>query len=190
MERDRGSTRSGVRYSTLNTSHYTSIQELMSHHSRLQSQEPASTTRAAIIVGAPGHVSLLQTTLRFRFDSPLIRVTLHNIFIDLFQEQPVNGLDGFEVVITFNAILHNQDSGTFSLFYGQDHRNTNAGGAARELGYNSTFVINNMLDVDNLPTQFDEQQLLSAHEHSFDHSNVSIHSFINVIFLIYQFVRN
>ena len=190
MERNRGSTRSGVQYSALNSAHYTSVQELMSHHRRLQSFEPASNTRAGIIIGENQHVTLLQTTLRFRFDSPLIGVTLHNTFIDLFQELPVNGIDGFEVVITYNVILHNQDSGTYSLFYGQDHRRDNAGGAARELGHSRSFVVRNLLDVDQIPTQFNEQTLMNEHQNTFDHSNVSIHSFVNVIFLIYQFLRN
>ena len=188
MERDRGSTRSGARYSALNTAHYTSIQELMSHHSRLLQQEPESTTRSAIIVGAPNHISLLQTTLRFRFDSPVIGVTLHNIFIDLFQEQASNGIGGFEVVVTFNVILHSHDSHTYSLFYGQDHRGSNAGGAAREISYPRSFVVKNLLDVDQIPTHFNEHTLLNEHQHAFDHSNVSIHSFINVVFLIYQFL--
>lgn len=190
MERNRGSTRSGNQYSTLNSAHYTSVRELLTHHSRLLSHEPASTTRAGIIVGAERHISLLQTTLRFRFDSPLISVTLHNIFIDLFQEHPFNGVDGFEVVITFNVILHNQDSGTFSMFYGQDHRRDNNGGAAKEIGYSNSYVVRNLLDVDLLPTSFNEQTLLNEHQNAFDHSNVSIHSFVNVIFLIYQFVRS
>ena len=190
MERNRGSTRSGIQYSALNNAHYTSVQELMSHHRRLLEQEPASTTRAGVIVGAQRHVTLLQTTLRFRFDSPLIAMTLHNIFIDLFQEQPVNGIDGFEVVITFNVILHNQDSGTYSLFYGQDHRRDNAGGAARELGHERSYVIRNLIEVNQLPTQFNEQDLLLENQLAFDHSNLSIHSFVNVIFLIYQFVRS
>lgn len=189
MERDRGATRSGAIYSALNSAHYTTIQELMSHHSRLLQHEPASATRSAIVVGAQRHLSLLQTTLRFRFDSPLIAVTLHNIFVDLFQEQPTNGIDGFEVVVTYNVILHSQDSNTYSLFYGQDHRGTNAGGAAREIRHPINFVIRNLLDVDNLPTQFNEQTLLNEHQFAFEHSNVSVHSFINVIFLIYQFVR-
>lgn len=189
MERDRGSTRSGIRYSALNTAHYSSVQELMSHHRRLLSVEPASTTRAGIIVGANRHLTLLQTTLRFRFDSPLISVTLHNTFIDLFQEVSSNGLEGFEVVITFNAILHNQDSATYSLFYGQDHRRDNVGGVAKELGYSKNYIVRNMMDVDLIPSNFNEQQLLEEHQHSFEHSNLSIHSFVNVIFLIYQFVR-
>lgn len=189
MERDRGSTRSGIRYSALNSAHYNSIQELMSHHNRLLDYEPASTTRAGIIVGSNSHVTLLQTTLRFRFDSPLISVTLHNTFIELFQEVSGNSLDGFEVVITFNVILHNQDSSTFSLFYGQDHRRENVGGAAKELGYPTSYVVRNMMDVNLIPTSFNENELLEMHQNSFDHSNVSIHSFVNVVFLIYQFVR-
>jgi hypothetical protein len=186
---ERGSLRSGARFAARNRPHYSSYRELISHHSRLLENEPAITHRVARIADSRSG-NLIQTTVRFRFDSPLIYSTLREVFNELFREHEESSTEGFEVVVTFNAVLTDQESSTFSLFYGQDHRASNDSGAAPELSYGSTLVVRSMLDVGQIPTSFDSETLVRSHRSAFAHSNVSVHSFVNVIFLIYRYVRS
>jgi hypothetical protein len=186
---ERGFLRSGTRFAARNNPYYASVAELMSHHRRLTATEPAVTTRSTRIAGLK-FGSLLQTTVRFRMDSSVIVSTLRTVFFDLFREHEESGSSGFEVVVTFNAILTNQDASSFSMFYGHDHRADNVAGAAPELKFGGTTIIRTLLDLDTIPTHFDGEQLLRAHRHAFDNSNVRIHSFVNVVYLIYRFIEN
>ena len=183
----RGQLRSGALYRTRNRPYYPSLGELLSHHRRLLEPEPAVTTRSARIAGL-NFGSLLQTTVRFPVKSQIIEPTLRRIFFDLFQEHRESGQSGFEVVVTFNAVLTNSSESTFSMFYGHDHRASNVAGAAPELKYGNTFVVSSLLDLVNVPTAFDMEQLLRAHRHAFEDSNVHIHSFVNIVYLIYRFI--
>ena len=126
---ERGTLRSGQRFAARNQAYYTSVAELLSHHQRLLAEEPAISTRATRIAGLSVG-SLLQTSVRFRFDSSIIRPTLRRIFFDLFREHTLGGETGFEVVVTFNAVLSHSAGPSFSLFYGHDHRASNIAGAA------------------------------------------------------------
>lgn len=187
---ERGTLRSGERFATRNFSHYTSEKELLAHHKRLLEPEPAITTRAARIAGF-NFGSLLQTTVRFRFDSTVIRSTLRRVFFDLFREHTVGSDTGFEVVVTFNAILTNQadqKNSTFSMFYGHDHRADNLSGAAPELKYGTTTLVQLLSDVDKIPVDFESEDLIRSHRRAFESSNVSIHKFINIVYLIYRYV--
>jgi hypothetical protein len=188
-ERERGFLRSGTRFAARNNPYYFSVEELLSHHKRLLVQEPAVTTRATRIAGL-NFGSLLQTTVRFRMDSSLLKSTLRTVFFDLFREHEESGTSGFEVVVTFNAILTNQDASSFSLFYGHDHRADNVAGAAPELKFGGTTIIRTLLDLDSIPTTFDSEKLIHSHRHAFENSNVRIHSFLNVVYLIYRFIEN
>lgn len=133
--------------------------------------------------------TLTQTHLRFRFDFPEIRQHLVGVFTRLFALRG-NNRDAFEVVVTFNAVLHSQDTQTFSLFYGTDHRENNRMGAARELSYGNTFVVRDLSDVTAvLPHQFNAENLIETHLRAFPNSNVRVHTILNVIYLIYQ-LRN
>jgi hypothetical protein len=187
MDLERGTLRSGSRFAARNLPHYTSYSELMQHHHKLLDHTPVKAQRIARIAGVRG-ASLSQTTVRFRFDSPLIESTLLDIFIDLFHEHEENSSDGFEVVTTFNAVLSSEDASTFSLFYGLDHRATNQSGAAPELSYGDPIIIKNILDVNKIPTYFDADELIRSHSNAFDNSNVRVHSFVNIVYLIYRFV--
>ena len=187
MNWERGTLRSGSRYAARNLPHYTSYKELMHHHQRLLSHVPAQAQRLARIADVQGG-SLSQTTVRFRFDSPLIESTLQDKFIELFQEHGENSSDGFEVVVTFNAVLTNEDASSYSMFYGLDHRATNQAGAAPELSFGSTIIVKNLLDVQNIPTYFDADELIRRHTRAFDSSNVRVHSFTNVVYIIYRFI--
>ena len=185
---ERGTLRSGQRYAARNHPYYNSVAELLSHHQRLLAQEPAITTRVTRIAGL-SIGSLSQTTVRFRFDSPFIRTTLRQLFFELFREHTLGSDSGFEVVTTFNAILTDQDEHTFSLFYGHDHRAQNQAGAAPELQFGETTTVRVLADVDSIPITFDQQQLVDNHRGAFqESSNVKIHSFVNIVYLIYRYV--
>ena len=184
---ERGTLRSGERFAARNYSYYPTVEELLSHHQRLLSLEPAISTRATRIAGLSVG-SLLQTTVRFRFDSSVIRSTLRRVFFDLFREHTLGGDSGFEVVVTFNAVLSHSAGPSFSLFYGHDHRASNVAGAAPELKYGSTTLVKLLSDVDNIPTDFEQAALLRSHQRAFESSSVSIHSFVNIVYLIYRYV--
>lgn len=184
---ERGTTRSGGRFAARNTPYYASYEELMTHHKKLLSEQPAITERPARIFGIPdGYLS--QTTARFRFDSPIIETSLRAEFNRLFAKYHEDPNNGFEVVVTFNCVLHNQDTGTFSLFYGQDHRASNDFGAAPELKYGTTIIVRSLLDLHKIPTDFNEEQLFTSMRRNFESSNVSIYKITNVIYLIYRYV--
>lgn len=185
---DRGFLRSGARYGARNNPHYTSLSELLSHHARLLEPRPAVTTRAVRVAGLRSG-SLLQTTLRLPFGSPLAEAALRDVFVDLLREHSESSDAGFEVVVTFNAVLTNATETTFSLFYGQDHRASNVAGAAPELRYGSTHRVRSLLEVDSLPTSFDADELVRAHRHAFENSNVHIYAFLNVVYLVYSFLE-
>lgn len=184
---ERSQLRSGARYNARNRPYYSSVSDLLSHHQRLLISEPALTTRSVRIAGL-NVGSLLQTTARFTIDSTIIRPTLRNIFFDLFREHTESSNSGFEVVITFNAILTNSSESTFSLFYGHDHRASNIAGAAPELSYGETVVVRTLLDIESVPTVFSQDELRRSHRHAFENSNVHVHSFINIVYLIYRFI--
>ena len=64
---ERGTLRSGERFAARNLAFYKSEKDLLNHHKRLLAEEPAVTTRATRIAGL-NFGSLLQTTVRFRFE--------------------------------------------------------------------------------------------------------------------------
>ena len=185
---ERGNLRSGTRFAARNLNYYSTVKELLEHHKRLLSHQPAITTRATRIAGL-NFGSLLQTTVRFRFNSTIIRATLRSVFFNLFREHTPGPDTGFEVVVTFNAILASSAEQTsYSLFYGHDHRADNLSGAAPELKYGATTVIRFLSDVDTIPVSFEQESLIAAHRRAFETSNVRIHEFINIVYLIYRFV--
>lgn len=183
---ERGSLRSGARFAARNNPYYTSVRELLNHHPRLLEEEPAVASRIAR-VGELQTGSLLQTTIRFRAGYPDIRGRLRLEFLDLFREHTEGPNDGFEVVVTFNAILANHDSTTFSLFYGHDFRAGNLSGAAPQLRYGSTIFVRTLADVHLIPTTFNFEQVIQSHRHAFDNSDVKVHQILNVVYLVYRY---
>jgi hypothetical protein len=184
---DRGTLRSGSRFAARNIAFATSVEQLMSTHQRLTSQEPAIATKAVRIAGL-NVGSLLQTTVRFHFDSAVIKSTLRKVFFNLFQEHTVSPESGFEVVVTFNAIITDSTGSSYSIFYGHDHRADNISGASPELKYGETVIVKILEDVENIPTSFDQETLIASHRGAFQNSNVHIHSFVNIIYLIYRYI--
>jgi hypothetical protein len=184
---ERGVLRSGSRFAARNIAFATSVEQLMSTHKRLTAKEPAIATK---VVRIAGHNvgSLIQTTVRFHFDSAIIKSTLRKVFFNLFQEHTVSPDSGFEVVVTFNAIIADSTGGSYSIFYGHDQRAGNKSGAAPELKFGETVVVKLLEDVDNIPTSFDQETLIASHRGAFQDSNVHIHSFVNIVYLIYRYV--
>lgn len=190
---ERGQLRSGERFAARNLPFYTNVRDLLRHHKRLFSTEPAVSQRYFYIGGPRASLrgrSLIQTTVRYRSDYPDILQHLKSIFVDLFREHSENSTDGFEVVTTFNAILSNPEQTTFSVYYGHDHRANNLSGAASELQpENGTVIVRQMPDVNSIPATFDFEQLARLHRQSFADSNVAVYKFINIVYLIYRFVK-
>lgn len=186
---ERGFLRSGGRFSARNNPHYPSVRELLSHHRRLLQPEPAVSTRVGR-VGELNSGSLLQTTIRFRAGDPNIRQRLRLEFLDLFREHTEGPSDGFEVVVTFNAILTNQDSTTFSLFFGHDFRAGNLSGAAPQLRYGDTVFVRTLADLHLIPTSFNFEEIIHSHRNAFLSSNVRLHQIVNVVFLIYRYFES
>lgn len=177
-------TRSGALLRARNQPFYTSVRELMRHHQRLINENPAVTQQVAIIANSG---SLIQTTVRFPITSNVIRVNLQRVFTELLtQLEPGHH---FEVIITFNAILYAPSQGTYSLFYGHDFRQTNQGGRAVELAfYDNSTIVRTPFDVNRIPIDIDYDRLLYLHRNAFESSNVYIHSFVNIVYLIYKYV--
>lgn len=187
MSTERGVSRSGARRLSLNNPYYPSYQELMSHHQRLTAQEPEIRTRSVRIADLSSGGSLLQTTVRFRFDSARIVQTLTSVFFRLFNLHAQG--EAFEVCVTFNVVLSHNTAGSYSIFYGTDHRDAaNFGGAAPELYCGQTTIVRNLHDVGRLPVTFDENALAHTLRNAFPNSAVSIHSFVNIVYLIYSFI--
>ena len=163
------------------------VTELMRQHPKLQEFEPSEVSRDVFsFTRGRQRGSLIQTHVRFRFDYPRVKEYLVKLFNKLFALRGSNS-DAFEVVITFNAILYCQDTNTYSLFYGTDHRENNRMGAAQELGHGTTQIVQDMLDVNSkLTTEFDWEEVVQAHRNAFPNSNVRVFKIVNIIYLIYQ----
>ena len=178
--------RSGNRYQARNQPFYTSVRELLQHHQRLITENPAVTQQIAVIERSG---TLIQTTVRFPVQSQIIQTSLRDVFIELLAQLQPN--QHYEVLITFNAILHNPTLGTYSLFYGHDFRRDNQGGRARELSfYDTSTIVQNPFDVNRIPVNIDYNRLLHEHRDVFQDSGVRIHSFINIIYLVYKYIPN
>jgi hypothetical protein len=179
---ERGVLRSGSRFAAQNTSYFSTLKELYAVHKRLLDNEPAVSTRIAR-VGESKIGSLLLTTIRFHFDYPAIAYRLRLELLELFRQHTQNNREGFEVVVTFNAVLTNQNQTSFSVFYGQDNS-----GAAPKLKHGDTVVVKTISDISKIPTSFDADSLIASHRRAFETSNVKIFKFLNIVFLVVWFL--
>lgn len=179
-------TRSGARFRSANRPFYQSLQELRQHHNRLFTEDPAF-SQSQIFIGGRNR-TLIQATLRFPVQSTRIRSSLLEVFADLFQTHD-SAEGGFEVIITFNAILFSHETNTYSVFFGHDYRLGTTTGAAQQFGHPDTYFIRYLDEVHQIPTDINVADLLHTYRNAFDDSGVSIHSFINIIYLIYQYVE-
>lgn len=182
---ERGETRSGATFARRNRPYYSSEREALARHPRLTDPTPAITTRH-MSLGSQSSVSLTQTTARFVYNSPEIERTLRSLFSGLLVQYPTSPTSGYEVVVTFNALLAHTSASSYSVFYGHDHRADNDRGAARELGFGGTYIVRSFSDVSRIPFTFDTEYLLDRHRGSFRDSGVRIVRFLNVVYLIYR----
>lgn len=177
---ERGQTRSGARFAARNLPYYQSVRQLLSHHGRLLELGPVVNSRYVRV--GPG--TLEQTCIRFRSDHPDLRNSLTRVLADLFRAQ-TSDFDGFEVSITFNAILRNREGTSFSLFYGQNYGQS---GQSR-LGYSEPTVIRNLLHLRRVPTEFDLEELTRRFNVAFDSSDLFVARILNVVYLVHQFTQ-
>jgi hypothetical protein len=91
------------------------------------------------------------------------------------------------VAVTFNAILASRDGQSFSLFYGQDYRQSSESGTHSALTFGASTRVENLLQVHRIPQEFDFEQLLHQHRGAFESSDVHVLRFLNVVYLIYQY---
>lgn len=187
---ERGATRSGARFAARNVPFYASVRELLSHHQQLLQYGPVVSTRHAAVGSSRG--TLMQTTIRFRPDHPNLRQGLRTVFSNLFRLLPqgsVRGSDGFEVVVTFNAIVTDSAGTSYSVFYGHDYGSaaSSGGGVRRDLRYGGSFLVLEPDDVDNLPVAFDFERLAQTQRLSFENSDLRVVRFLNVVYLAYQY---
>lgn len=182
---ERGVLRSGKRFAVRNVPYYRSEAELLSHHKRLLEDY----TKPSIQYFHVGHNqgSLMQATFRYNVNYKNIKHHLFEEFLVLFREHTEGFSEGFEVVVTFNAIVTNSSSTTFSIFYGHDYRAGNLTGASPELRHGDTILIKTPSDIVNIPTSFDFESLARAHRFSFASSDIRVAEFINVIYLVYRY---
>lgn len=179
-------TRSGVRYQIANRAFYPSLRELRQHHQRLYTDDPAF-SQSQVFIGGRNR-TLLQATVRFPINSARIESSLLDVFGELFQTHGQSG-SGFEVIITFNAVLYSQETNTYSVFFGHDYRLGTTTGAAQQVTEPDTYYIRHLDEVRHIPTDINVANLMHTYRNAFDDSGVSIHSFINIIYLIYQYVE-
>jgi len=183
---ERGRTRSGRRFARANVGHYSTVAELLRHHSRLLELESPISLRYFRVGRDQG--SLLQATLRFSTRHQNVRQSLLQHFVTLFRQHNEGPRTGFEVLVTFNAVLGNREGNSFSVFYGHDYRAGNLLGASPELRYGNPYIVRTLADVARLPVNFDFEELANAHRHSFAHSGVRVVRFLNIVYLVYRFV--
>lgn len=184
---ERGETRSGARFARTNEGYFRSLADLLRTHERLQEEVSPLALQYFRLGLTEG--SLLQATLRFSVTCENIGRHLLHAFMQLFREHTEGPQSGFEVLVTFNAVLVNREGNSFSVFYGHDYRANNLIGAAHELRYrDEAITVTNLAGVSQIPTRFDFEQLAVAYRHAFDNSDLRVARFLNVVYLIYRYV--
>lgn len=186
-EPTKDSRNSGVRFSARNVPFYSSVREVLSHHRQLLQAEPAIATRYVAVGSSRG--TLLQTTIRFRSDHENVSERLQTIFADLFRQSRRSSSEGFEVIVTFNAVVSDSSNSAFSVFYGHDYGSagSSAGGVRRDLRYGASYLVQTPDDVTDLPTTFDFESLAANSRLQFENSDLRVVRFLNIVYLAYQY---
>ena len=187
--KERGALRSGRRFAALNKPYPSTEAELLKRHQKLLEPKAGPFTQRFRIGNNLGDIT--QTVIRYSPTYPNIATDLRNCFHILFRE--AGGEDpraGFEVSVTFNAILTNQDGTSFSIFYGQDYKPTSDHGVSSKLkGVENAVLVQTLGDLKNVPTSFDLQEVINSSRMACLSSNVRVHKIINIVYLIYRFVQ-
>lgn len=97
-----------------NKAYAKSLKELLRRHKRLTAQRVSISTRESRVPRVP-YGTLLQTVVRMHVAVKNKITILRELFFDLFREHSESSREGYEVVVTFNAILENTVSLIFIL---------------------------------------------------------------------------
>jgi len=184
---ERGATRSGQRFAPRNTPYHPNLRSLLLAHKRLLSHEPAISIPCFSVGSSKG--TLIQATARYRADHPNLRGALSELFSRLFKLAKRGKFSGpFEVVVTFNVVLANRDSTSYTIFYGHDYAKNNYKGSSQRLQYSeSSYLVRDLTDVKNIPTSFDFENLIEKQRRNFESSDVRVVRILNVVYLVYQY---
>lgn len=98
-----------------NKAYAKSLKELLKRHKRLTLQRVSIRTRESKIPKLP-YGTLLETVVRMHVSVKNKLTILRELFFDLFREHSESSREGYEVVITFNAVLENTVSLLFFFF--------------------------------------------------------------------------
>jgi len=185
---ERGATRSGRRFAELNSAYCRSEAALLNRHHKLEALKAGPFQNTFKLSSGIGDID--QTILRYSTRHPDILGDLRREFINLFKASGESARSGYEVAVTFNAVLTNSDSSSFSIYYGQDYSSTSDHGVgARLRGSRGPILVQSVRDVQNVPTVFDYEAVMHENRLAFQSSNVRIHRIINIVYLIYRFVQ-
>jgi hypothetical protein len=175
-------TRSGHAAQVQNRRVFISRAQLLERHHRLLQPHPVTTVNYYHL----RNDSIVQAVVRMPFNyAGGARRYLREQCLELMarEAQPATRL---EVSITFNAILHDLTADTWSVFYGlnfQEGRGRVAG-IAELLYHGEPYTVRNVLDVGELPIRFDPDELYERYQRGYEHSQVRIDTFLNVVYLI------
>ena len=118
-------------------------------------------------------------TLRIRDEgNPDYEEHLRQAFISLYD---LYGPGLFDVSVTANAILQGNSNNRYSVWYGQDFGGRNFALAAPE-------VVRNLGDVANLQTNFTANDFEEIFFGTFENTDVSVHSLVNVVYIITRYL--
>jgi len=186
--KERGALRSGQRFAELNKAHCRTEAELLNRHHKLEALKAGPFHNRLKLSTGLGDID--QTIVRYSTRHPDIYGDLRQVFLNLFKNSGETERSGYEVSVTFNAVLTNSDSTSFSIFYGQDYSSTSDHGVGGRLrGSERPILIRSPRDVQNIPTVFNYEDIIHQNRAAFQSSNVRIHRIINIIYLIYRFVQ-
>jgi len=109
------------------------------------------------------------------------------VITELFQELGSDH-EGFEVSVTFNAILSDKDSTSFSLFFGQNY---GPDSPRSRLAYSEKpLVVANLTHLRRLPTEFNLEDLVRRYSLAFDSSNLVVVRIVNIVYLVHQYTED
>ena len=117
-------------------------------------------------------------TLRVREGTPDIEDDLRNAFTALYD---LYGPGYFDVNVTANAVLQGNADNRYSIWYGQDF-----GGRAYNIA--PPEVVRNLGDVSAIRTDFSADDFEEIFFATFDNTDVSVHSIVNVIYIITRYL--
>jgi hypothetical protein len=108
---ERGTLRSGARLAARNVAYHTSVKALLKCHRRLLQPKCFTTAEHKFANELDsGGGPLVMTVARFHVSNKNIRDELNEWFFEFYREHSQRSSDGYEVVVTFNAILKDEVS--------------------------------------------------------------------------------